>query len=185
VSENAAEGPPIGLVGASRQSRRPPADRRGGQPVFAPSVCHTGVASRPTPPTLSQIARKTQLEAEVLPRMELDSGGGTAAFHGCRSGTGSERRRRATACRPSRNYRTRPWAPPLPGKAARRCCLRSCASWGEEDMGEGRRAVAQLAEDRGADEAPKPVSRDLAKEITQPPAIKPKVHQPCGDIDEV
>ena len=52
-------------------------------------------------------------------------------------------------------------------------------------MGEGRRAVAQLAEDRGADEAPKPVSRNLAKEITQPPAIKPKVHQPCGDIDEV
>ena len=52
-------------------------------------------------------------------------------------------------------------------------------------MGEGRRAVAQFAEDHRADEAPKPVSRDFAEEITQPPAIKPKVHQPCGDIDEV
>ena len=52
-------------------------------------------------------------------------------------------------------------------------------------MGEGRRAVAQLAKNRRADEAPKPGSRDLAEEITQPPAIKPKVHEPCGDIDEV
>jgi hypothetical protein len=74
---------------------------------------------------------------------------------------------------------------PASGEAARRCCLRSCASWGEEDMGEGRRAVAQLAEDRRADEAPKPVSGDFAEEIAQPPAIKPKVHEPCGDIDEV
>ena len=52
-------------------------------------------------------------------------------------------------------------------------------------MGEGRRAVAQLAEDRRADEAPKPVSGDFAEEIAQPPAIKPKVREPCGDIDEV
>jgi hypothetical protein len=52
-------------------------------------------------------------------------------------------------------------------------------------MGEGRRAVTQLVKDRRSDEAPKPVARHFAKEITQPPAIKPKVDQPRGDIDEV
>jgi hypothetical protein len=52
-------------------------------------------------------------------------------------------------------------------------------------MGEGRRAVAQLAEHRRGDEAPQPVSRDFAEEITQPPAIEPKVDEPGGDIDEV
>ena len=63
--------------------------------------------------------------------------------------------------------------------------LRSCASGGDEDIGEARRAVAQFAEDRRADEAPQPVARDFAEEIAQPPAIKAKVHEPCGDIDEV
>jgi len=52
-------------------------------------------------------------------------------------------------------------------------------------VGEGRRAVAQFTEDGRADKAPEPVSRDLAEEIAQPPAIKPEVHEPCGDIDEI
>jgi len=56
---------------------------------------------------------------------------------------------------------------------------------GENDTGEARRAVAQLAEDRPADEAPEPVSRDFAEQVTQPPAIKAEVHEPGGDIDEV
>jgi hypothetical protein len=70
-------------------------------------------------------------------------------------------------------------------KQVRRWWLRTCASWGQEDMDEARRAVAQFVADCRADEAPEPVTWNFAEEIAQPPAIKAKVHDPCGDIDEV
>jgi hypothetical protein len=63
--------------------------------------------------------------------------------------------------------------------------LRSRVSWGEKDTREARRAVAQLVEDGGADEAPESVSRDFVEEDAQPPAIKAEVYEPCGDVDEV
>ena len=55
----------------------------------------------------------------------------------------------------------------------------------EEDTGEARRAVAQLAEDGRADQAPETVSWDFAEQLAQPRAIKTEVHQPGGDVDEV
>jgi hypothetical protein len=58
-------------------------------------------------------------------------------------------------------------------------------SWGEEDVPEARRPVAELVENGGADEAPETVSRDFVEEVAQPPAIKAEVYEPCGDVDEV
>src|SRR5215217_8053961 len=63
--------------------------------------------------------------------------------------------------------------------------LRSGAWWSEKDTGEARGAVAQLVEDRRADEAPEAVSRDFAEQLAQPPAIKTEVHESGGDVDEV
>jgi hypothetical protein len=58
--------------------------------------------------------------------------------------------------------------------------LRSRASLGEKDTGEARRAMAQLAEHRRADQAPEAVSRDFAEQVAQPPAVKAEVHEPGG-----
>jgi hypothetical protein len=44
--------------------------------------------------------------------------------------------------------------------------LESRALWGDEDTGEAGWAVAQLVENRGADQSPEPVSRDLAEQFT-------------------
>jgi hypothetical protein len=64
-------------------------------------------------------------------------------------------------------------------------CLRPRVSWGEKDTREARRAVAQLVENGGADEAPESVSRDFVEEVAQPAAIKAEIYEPCGDVDEV
>ena len=68
---------------------------------------------------------------------------------------------------------------------ARGSCLRPRVSRGDKDTREARRAVAQLVENGGADEAPESVSRDFVEEVAQPPAIKAEVYEPCGDVDEV
>jgi hypothetical protein len=70
-------------------------------------------------------------------------------------------------------------------RTLRGSCLRPRVSWGDKDTREARRAVAQLVENGGADEAPESVSRDFVEEVAQPPAIKAEVYEPCGDVDEV
>jgi hypothetical protein len=63
--------------------------------------------------------------------------------------------------------------------------LHSRAPWGDEDTGEARRAMAQLAKDSSAGQTPEPVTRDIAEQRTKPPAIQAEVHDPGGDVDQV
>src|SRR5215470_18870111 len=63
--------------------------------------------------------------------------------------------------------------------------LGSRAPGGDEDTGEAGRAVAQLAEDGTAEQAPEPVARDVAEQRAEPPAVQAEVHDPGGHVDEV
>src|SRR5262245_51719414 len=63
--------------------------------------------------------------------------------------------------------------------------LGSRASRREEDTPETCWPVAQLVENRRSDQAPEPVPRDRAEQLTKPAAVKAEVDQPRSDVDEV